>query len=73
LLVLKVDELVAEVQRPQTPSKQFQHRLYTFMSVARVHRVMVLLAGTTVVERLALATTMKAQAEDPQILERACW
>jgi hypothetical protein len=66
-----VEDLVVEGQEPQLLSDQFQQRLYTFMLVARVHQVMVLLVVITVVELLVLATTMKAQVEEQQILELA--
>jgi hypothetical protein len=66
-----VEDLVVEGQEPQLLSDQFQQRLYTFMLVARVHQVMVLLVVITVVELLVLATTMKAQVEERQILELA--
>jgi hypothetical protein len=69
--VLKVEDLVVEVLRPQLPLKQSQQRLYTFMLVVRVHQVMVLLVVITVVELLVLVTTMKAQVEEQQILELA--
>jgi lysylphosphatidylglycerol synthetase-like protein (DUF2156 family) len=69
--VLKVEDLVVEVLRPQLPSKQSQQRLYTFMLVVRVHQVMVLLVVITAVELLVLVTTMKDQVEEQQILELA--